>query len=384
VLEVISLACTAALRTACTVANEAGYPAEEAAPQADLAGIVGASRALQAALHDVARVSATDATVLVTGESGTGKELIAGAIHQRSRRAQQPIVKLNCAALPANLIESELFGHERGAFTGAGTRREGRFALADGGTIFLDEIGELPVELQAKLLRVLQEGEFEPVGSSRTRRVDVRVVAATHRDLAAEVHRGRFREDLYYRLSVFPVHLPPLRERVEDIPLLIASFLRSLERQLGRSFDPPAPSCLRRLQEYRWPGNVRELHNVVERAAILARERQLDFARALPSRFDAQAAVLSPAAERRILTVRELEDIERTNIVLALEAAGWRVSGAAGAAQLLGMNPSTLASRIKALGLQREARKPSARPPSARAVAEYLVVPQDRAAPAVA
>jgi transcriptional regulator with GAF, ATPase, and Fis domain len=308
--------------------------------------------------------------VLVTGESGTGKELIAGAIHQRSRRAAQPMVKLNCAALPANLIESELFGHERGAFTGATVRREGRFALADGGTIFLDEVGELRLELQGKLLRVLQEGEFETVGSSRTRNVDVRVVAATHRDLATEVRAGRFREDLYYRLSVFPVHLSPLRERVEDIPLLVAACLQRLERRLGRSFDPPSAQFLRCLQDYRWPGNVRELHNVVERAAIRARGRQLDFVRALPSAPGAQMdpAELPQTAGRRILTARELEEFERANILLALDTSGWRVSGSAGAAQLLGMNPSTLASRIKALGLRREERKPSVPWPAARAL----------------
>ena len=270
--------------------SERGRPLESARRLQDRSGIVGRSAALRAVLQEVDQVAGSDATVLVTGESGTGKELIACAIHTGSRRRERALVKVNCAAMPANLIESELFGHERGAFTGATLKREGRFALADGGTLFLDEVGELPLELQAKLLRVLQEGEFEPVGSSRTRRVDVRVVAATNRDLAALVRAGGFREDLYYRLNVFPIRLPPLRERTEDIPLLVECFVQRFATRLGHSFEPVSQEDLRLLQAYAWPGNVRELHNVVERAAVAARNGRLDFARALARQHRARAS----------------------------------------------------------------------------------------------
>jgi transcriptional regulator with GAF, ATPase, and Fis domain len=329
--------------------------ADEAPVLDSCEGIVGRSPALLGALRAVSQVAPTQATVLITGESGTGKELIARAIHRNSRRRDGPLVKVNCAAVPAALIESEFFGHERGAFTGATGRREGRFMLADGGTIFLDEVGELALELQAKLLRVLQEGEFEPVGTSRTRRVNVRVVAATNRDLQGEVRAGRFREDLFYRLDVFPVHLPPLRDRPGDIPLLVAAFVDRLSRQLQRRFAPPSRDCLRQLQAYDWPGNVRELHNVVERAVITARGDALDLAGALPQPEELQAVVeRAPSAARRVLTVRELHQIERDNLLLALEVAGWRVSGPGGAAELLGINASTLSSRIKALRIERQ------------------------------
>jgi len=333
-------------------ANERDYPLEDARVPADQGGIIGRSAALRAVLQEIDQVAGSDATVLVTGESGTGKELVAGAIHSGSHRRERALVKVNCAAMPANLIESELFGHERGAFTGATLKREGRFALADGGTLFLDEVGELPLELQAKLLRVLQEGEFEPVGSSRTRRVDVRVVAATNRDLAALVREGQFREDLYYRLNVFPIRLPPLRERGEDIPLLVECFVQRFAARLGRSFEPVSQDSLRRLQAYPWPGNVRELHNVIERAVVAARDGRLDFARALRVG-GMHEPVTADAPPARILTVVELEEIERANLLLALETAGWRISGENGAARLLAINPSTLTSRIKALGLHR-------------------------------
>ncbi len=333
-------------------ANEREYPLEDMRAPAGFHGIVGRSAVLRAALQEVEQVADSDATVLVTGESGTGKELIAGAIHAASPRRERALVKVNCAAMPANLIESELFGHERGAFTGATLKREGRFAVADGGTLFLDEVGELPLELQAKLLRVLQEGEFEPVGSSRTRRVNVRVVAATNRDLAAAVRAGRFREDLFYRLNVFPIRLPALRERSEDIPALVDFFVQRFATRLCRSFEPVSPESVRRLQAYPWPGNVRELQNVVERAAVASRDGRLDFARALHGGAVPQP-VVQATAQGRVLTVKELEEIERTNLLLALETTGWRVSGDNGAARLLGINPSTLASRIKALGLRR-------------------------------
>jgi transcriptional regulator with GAF, ATPase, and Fis domain len=370
-LEAITSDCRPGLRFAHPSPAEPSRRQEAAVRPRDFHGIAGRSPALLAVLRDVRLVAVTDATVLVTGESGTGKELIARAIHESSGRWERAMVKVNCAAMPASLMESELFGHERGAFTGATARREGRFALADGGTIFLDEIGELPLELQAKLLRVLQEGEFEPVGSSRTRKVDVRVIAATNRDLEEEVRAGRFREDLYYRLNVFPVRVPALRERLDDIPLLVEAFLQRLAKRLGRSFDPPCGESLRCLRAHGWPGNVRELQNVVERAAISAVGSRLDFARALPAAPAGQPAGTAESARRRVLTMRELQQIERNNLLLALELTGWRVSGDAGAAQLLGINPSTLASRIKALGLQRQRPRPdpqSLAPPSKAAL----------------
>ncbi|WP_279324277.1 sigma-54 interaction domain-containing protein [Anaeromyxobacter soli] len=320
--------------------------------------IVGRSPALRRALQSVAQVAATDATVLLLGETGTGKELFARAIHDRSRRRDRPLVKVNCAAMPATLIESELFGHERGAFTGATQRREGRFALADGGTIFLDEIGELPLELQGKLLRVLQEGEFEPVGGSRTRKVDVRVIAATNRDVQQGVRRGEFREDLFYRLSVFPLRLPPLRERGDDVVLLATAMAESLARRLGREVAPPGPADAAALRGYSWPGNVRELRNAVERAIITSSDGLLHLDRVLPTPALPFATVsVGPLAARRvdgeILTARRLRQLERENMIAALERAGWRVGGVAGAAALLDVSPSTFKSRMKALEISR-------------------------------
>ena len=316
--------------------------------------MLGASPAMKALFESLKRVAATDATVLVTGETGTGKELIARSVHDASARKEKPLVRVNCAAIPGTLMESEFFGHERGAFTGAVTRREGRFALADGGTIFLDEVGELPLDLQAKLLRVLQEGEFEPLGGTRTRKVDVRVVAATNRDLGAMVAEGKFREDLFYRLNVFPLRVPPLRERGTDIALLARAFVERLARRMGRRLEPPHPDDIRRLQEYTWPGNVRELQNVIERAIILAAGTRLDLCRAMPQ----TAAPSVPIASRidgegRILSAQELESLERANIERALTACSGKISGDNGAAQRLGLAPSTLSSRMKALGVQR-------------------------------
>jgi transcriptional regulator with GAF, ATPase, and Fis domain len=264
-------------------------------------------------------------------------------------------VKVNCAAIPATLIESEFFGHERGAFTGATQRREGRFALADGGTIFLDEIGELPLELQGKLLRVLQEGEFEPVGGSRTRSVDVRVVAATNRDLQEAARQGRFREDLYYRLSVFPLDLPPLRERGEDVVLLAAAMAEKLARDLGKEVAPPGASDVAALRSYAWPGNVRELRNVVERAIITSTDGRLHLERILPVADvnERATALATPSRRDEILTERSLRELERANTVAALERSGWRVGGDGGAAALLGVSASTLKSRMKALHIRR-------------------------------
>jgi len=319
--------------------------------------ILGNSPALIRVLRDIQQVADTEATVLITGETGTGKEVMARAIHNNSRRRDHPFIKVNCAAIPATLIESEFFGHEQGAFTGATKKREGRFALADGGTIFLDEIGELPLDLQGKLLRVLQEGEFEPVGSSRTQKVNVRVLAATNRDLLKEVGKGSFREDLYYRLNVFPIHLPPLRERGEDVVLLANSFVQHFCQRMGRTVSPLSPEALRRLTAYQWPGNVRELQNVIERAVITAQNGRLNLDRAIPE-IEESSAFPHPMTNQettpRIHTIQELQELERQNIRLALEQTGWKVSGEKGAAQLLGMNASTLASRMKALGITRK------------------------------
>jgi PAS domain S-box-containing protein len=317
--------------------------------------IVGQSEPLARVLRDIQEVAGTDANVLILGETGTGKELIARAIHRKSHRCEKPLIKVNCAAMPATLIESELFGHEQGAFTGATKKREGRFALADGGTIFLDEIGELPVELQVKLLRVLQEGEFEPVGSSRTQKVDVRVIAATNRDLKQATQVGKFREDLYYRLNVFPIELPPLRERGDDISLLASTFANKFAQRMGRLIEPLSEACIGRLKAYGWPGNVRELQNVIERAVITARDGRLNLDRALPESAKEMIAeaVLSAETPKRVRTAKELEELERANLMAALEATGWRVAGETGAAQLLGMKPTTLSSRIKALGIER-------------------------------
>jgi formate hydrogenlyase transcriptional activator len=309
-------------------------------------------------------VAATDATVLLVGETGTGKELFARAIHDRSARRGRPLVKVNCAAIPATLIESEFFGHERGAFTGATQRREGRFVLADGGTIFLDEIGELPLELQGKLLRVLQEGELEPVGSSRTRKVDVRVIAATNRDLERAARDGRFRQDLYYRLSVFPLLLPPLRERGEDVVLLAAAMAEKLSRGLGRTIAPPDAADAAALRSYPWPGNVRELRNVIERAVITSTDGRLHLRRALPEGEPAAPPPAAPAAPARlagdgpVLTDASVRELERENMIAALERSGWRVGGKQGAAELLDVSPSTLKSRMKALAISRPAALP--------------------------
>jgi len=339
-------------RRIATLTTEAEYLRSELRDLGRSGEILGNSPALLHVLAEVRQVAPADTTVLILGETGTGKELFARAIHEGSRRRGKALVKVNCAAIPATLIESEFFGHERGAFTGATARRDGRFTLADGGTIFLDEVAELPLELQGKLLRVLQEGEFEPVGSSRTRKVDVRVVAATNRDLRRAVADGKFREDLYYRLSVFPLALPPLRERGADVLLLAESFARQFAARTGQRLAPMGPEAATSLRGYGWPGNVRELQNVVERAVITARDGKLDFARALPDGPTGEAAAPLPEASG-VLTVRDLARLERENLRRALEATHWQIAGEGGAAKLLGVAPSTLASRVKALRLRR-------------------------------
>jgi PAS domain S-box-containing protein len=315
--------------------------------------ILGNAPCLLSMLDDIAQVAPTDASVLIFGETGTGKELIARAVHASSDRSDRPLVKLNCGAISANLIESELFGHEKGAYTGATSRRDGRFLAADKGTIFLDEVGELPLDLQVKLLRVLQEGEFEPVGSSRTRKVNVRVVAATNRDLASEVDAGRFRGDLYYRLNVFPISVPPLRDRKEDIPVLASAFTERLAAKVGRKIEPLSAIELERLQASDWPGNIRELQNVIERAVITSRDGRLNLDRALPATGATAAPVDVAATSSRVRTSQEMEAIECGNLLLALEQAKWKISGADGAATLLGLRPSTLTSRMRALGIKR-------------------------------
>ncbi len=319
-------------------------------------GLIGESPAFRQVMREVAQVAETDATVLILGETGTGKELVARAIHAAGARRERQLVIVNCAAIPTTLIESELFGHEAGAFTGATKKRDGRFTRADRGTIFLDEIGELPLDLQAKLLRVLQEGEFDPVGSVSTKTVDVRVLAATNRDLEQAVREGKFREDLFYRLNVFPLRLPPLRERGEDIVRLAVLFVRHFAARMGRTLSPLTTEAAQRLQRYSWPGNVRELQNVIERAVITAYDGCLNLDRALPEALQADPPSdldRAPSKLDRILSAKELEKLERANILRALDAANWKVSGENGAAALLGLNASTLASRMKALKIQK-------------------------------
>lgn len=324
------------------------YLQEEIQASHNFEEIVGHSAALRAVLDKVRQVAATDATVLITGETGTGKELIARAIHSASRRKDKPFIKINCAALPAGLVESELFGHEKGAFTGAIARRVGRFELAHGGTIFLDEVGELPAEAQAKLLRVLQEREFDRVGGAAPIKADVRVLAATNRDLLQAVRAKTYREDLYYRLNVFPLHLPPLRERAEDIPPLTLFLLSKFAARLGKRIDGVDRATMRRLSTYPWPGNVRELENVIERAVILAGGPTLEVgADALPV-----PSLLTPPADG-VSRPATLEARERDHILTVLGQTGWVVEGPRGAAKVLGLHPNTLRSRIKKLGLRR-------------------------------
>lgn len=332
--------------------------------------IIGDSDALKECMTQVGVVAPTEANVLIIGESGTGKELIARAVHERSLRSDHPLIKVNCASIPDNLFESEFFGHVRGAFTGAVAHREGRFQIADRGTLFLDEVGEIPLELQGKLLRVLQEGTFERIGEDRTRRVNVRIIAATNRDLQDEVRKQRFREDLFYRLNVFPIRVAPLRERREDIPLLARHFLHSSIRQLlAESIQLRfTQEQIERLCAYSWPGNVRELQNIVQRAVIKARAGNFDVelpqAHAPEPDGDADAESYLASAgtlgkhnrSDEILTEEQLRALEAANINRALDRAGGKISGPGGAAELLGINPATLSSRVKKMGLGRVAQ----------------------------
>lgn len=337
-------------------------------------GIIGRSPALRVLLKQVAVVAPTDSTVLITGETGSGKELIAQAIHDASPRRNGPLIKVNCSAIPENLFESEFFGHVRGAFTGALRDKPGRFEMADGGTLFLDEIGELPPAMQSKLLRVLQEQEIERVGEIRTRKVNVRVIAATNRDLRHEVDEKRFREDLFYRLSIFPVEIPPLRRRQEDIPVLATYFLRKTAKKMNRPCPRLSRADVSQLSAHAWPGNVRELQNAVERAVILAQDGELRFdlrpseSAPSPLRGEGQPSFRSvsdegvsdaPVASRFDVATRDdWKRQERENIMQALQQAGGKVSGRGGAAELLGMRPTTLSSRLKAMGITRQFASP--------------------------
>jgi transcriptional regulator with GAF, ATPase, and Fis domain len=311
------------------------------------ADVTGTSAALREVLTQVDRVAPTDSTVLLVGETGTGKELLAETIHARSRRKDRVMIKVNCAALAPTLIEVELFGRDKGAYTGAVTRQAGRFELADASTLFLDEVAEIPLDLQAKLLRVLQDGQFERLGSTKTLHADVRLIAASNRDLAKAVCDGRFREDLYYRLNVFPIRVPPLRERTDDIPLLAWTFAKQFGIMLGKPVDRIPREVMEALQRYPWPGNVRELRNTIERAIILADSSTLR----LPA---------GPIIDHNRDSSERLEEVERTHarahILKVLTRVGWRIRGAGGAAELLGLKPTTLEARMKKLGIRRPIR----------------------------
>ena len=332
---------------------ENAYLLDEIRSERNFGDVIGGSSGLRRVMQQVQLVAPTDASVLITGESGTGKELVARAIHEHSARRERQLVKLNCSAVPEGLFESEFFGHVKGAFTGALKDKPGRFELADGGTLFLDEIGEVPLSLQSKLLRVLQEQELERIGDTRTRKIDVRVIAASNRDLQKEVDEGRFRQDLFYRLSVFPIEVPPLRERREDIVPLAAHFIRQSARRMNRREPQINKAALDQLASYHWPGNVRELQNTIERAIILWRDGPLtfDLPASQPAEIPGERA--KSTGNAALLTREELKRQEREAIINALKQTNGRVSGTGGAAALLGMKPSTLASRISSLGINR-------------------------------
>ena len=320
------------------------YLREELKSEQHYRDIIGDSNSIKYLLLKIEQVANTDSTVLILGETGTGKSLVARAIHDASSRNGKPFVNVNCAALPANLIESELFGREKGAFTGAQARQIGRFELANGGTIFLDEIGEMPLELQTKLLRVLQDGEFERLGSPQTINVNVRVIASTNRNLKEEIETGRFREDLFYRLNVFPITLPPLRKRKEDIPVLVNYFVKKYSNKMAKSIDSFPKTTMQMLQAYSWPGNVRELENVIERAVIVSRGNVLQVTDELTPEHD---------GEQKRESAKSLQEIEKDHILEVLGQTNWKIEGETGAAVLLGINPSTLRGRMRKLGIKR-------------------------------
>jgi PAS domain S-box-containing protein len=321
------------------------YLQQEVDREYNFGDIIGQSTAISYVFFRIEQVAPQDATVLLLGETGTGKGMVARAIHGRSARKDRPMITVNCTALPANLIESELFGREKGAFTGANARQIGRFELADGGTIFLDEIGEMPQELQCKLLRVIQDGEFERLGSPRTIKVDIRIIAASNRNLEEEIRAGRFREDLFYRLNVFPITIPPLRQRKEDIPLLVNFFISKFNKKIGKKIKSVSQETLNALQEYHWPGNVRELESVIERAVITSQGSALQ----VLDRFDA----FRQTGETNVQDIKALAELEHDHILQALLKTGWRIEGKNGAALLLGLNPSTLRARMRKYGIRR-------------------------------
>jgi transcriptional regulator with GAF, ATPase, and Fis domain len=322
------------------------YLQQEVAREYNFGEVIGQSKAITLVFAQAEQVAPMNATVLLFGETGTGKGVVARAIHSCSSRKNRPMITVNCAALPANLIESELFGRERGAFTGADARQIGRFELADGGTIFLDEIGEMPLELQPKLLRVIQDGEFERLGSPRTIKIDVRIIAASNRNLKEEIGKGTFREDLYYRLNVFPITIPPLRQRRDDIPQLVHHFVAKYNKKIGKKIESVPADTLKILQEYHWPGNVRELESIIERAVIISRGTTLQ----VLDNFDI-ALVREDANGQE---VRALADLEHDHVLQVLQKTGWRIEGKNGAALLLGLNASTLRARMRKYGIARQ------------------------------
>jgi formate hydrogenlyase transcriptional activator len=337
--------------------NENAYLRDEVTSEFDFEGIIGNSPSMQEVLKKIKQVAGSNSTVLIQGETGTGKELIARAIHEQSKRKKRALVKVNCGGIPRELFESEFFGHLKGAFTGAIKDRIGRFQLADKGTLFLDEVGEIPIELQPKLLRVLQEGEFEPIGEDRTRNVDVRIIAATNRDLKEETLKERFREDLYYRLDVFPIHVPPLRDRKEDIERIANFFIKDHSCRLNLKTVCLSEENIRDLDSYDWPGNIRELQNVIERALITAQDGVLNFdLRAKPNflrRSTEEISSKEPLPIDDVFTAKEEKDRNRNNIIAALQKSNWKVYGSDGAAKILGLHPQTLSNKMKKLEIKK-------------------------------
>ncbi|WP_420602220.1 sigma 54-interacting transcriptional regulator [Flagellimonas sp.] len=335
-----------------SLTNQTAYLQEEIKQLTNDYGIIAQDRTMAQVLDLVEQVAVTEATVLIQGETGTGKELVARAIHNASDRSEKPLIRINCGAIPANLIESELFGHEKGAFTGATTSRKGRFLLADKGTIFLDEIGELPLDLQPKLLRIIQEGEFDPVGSSATTKVDVRIIAATHRDLLEFSKTGKFREDLYYRLNVFPITVPALRDRGDDVCIIADRMIKQFSKKMNKYIEPLSADQKKLFKEYAWPGNVRELQNLIERAIIVSNNGLVNWQTIIPLSRSEELAE-DGIDSNRILTSKEMVQLEKENILKALKRTHWKISGENGAAALLQLRPTTLTSKIKALGIVR-------------------------------
>ena len=341
-----------AQETISKLTTQTKYLADEIKELTTEYGITANDESMLEVLKLIEQVAKTDASVLIIGETGTGKELVARAIHSASARNDKPLIRINCGAIPANLIESELFGHEKGAFTGATASRKGRFSLADKGTIFLDEIGEMPLELQPKLLRIIQEGEFDPIGSSETIKVDVRIIAATHRDLLSFSKEGKFREDLYYRLNVFPIMIPPLRDRGDDIHLIAQEIINQFSKRLNRKMRPLAEQDKVLLSRYQWPGNVRELQNIIERAVIITHDGTISWETLIP-KSPSDAPTQNESIEGRIYSSEEMIKLEKENILRALKKTRWKISGKNGAAAILQLKPTTLTSKIKALNIQR-------------------------------